>query len=263
VSNPPAPSGGAASKAFLIAAVVLGVLATVLAFAFIQNTAGVDRTPRIAIAVAKRDLTPAISIDPDRDFERQEISAASPYAARSLAWDNRNAYKSERVNRDIFATQPILLADLASVGQLVLERPNLALTIPAEIGMVIPGDNVKIIIPRPATLTPAGAAAPVSPNRLPFDAIVIGPPEGYKVLAVGGYLFKTRTQALLSDQLPANALKTVTLQVTEPQAVEIMSAIGPITTNQKVTLLMCPSTNTIPPNAGLTITPTTAPATNR
>ena len=59
-----------ASRMFLIVAVVLGVLATVLAFAFINSTAGVDRGPKaLKIVVASHDLRANGVIDPDRDLE--------------------------------------------------------------------------------------------------------------------------------------------------------------------------------------------------
>ena len=47
-----------ASKMFLIVAVVLGVLATILAFFFINDTAGKDRGPKAKIVVAARDMRP-------------------------------------------------------------------------------------------------------------------------------------------------------------------------------------------------------------
>ena len=86
---------------FLGVAVALGVLATVLAFGFIQNSAesGGGNGPKIV--VANRDLSPNSVIDPDRDLKQIEIPARfRSLAERGLNWEGRNIYKGERVNRD-------------------------------------------------------------------------------------------------------------------------------------------------------------------
>ncbi len=240
MSNPAPTQGG--SKAFLLVAVVLGILATVMAVIFIQK-GGNDSGNELTIVVAKHDLSPAKPIDPDADLMTATIPAkfAAMMPGR-LSWEGRGAYKGERVNRDVFAGQPVLLADLAAVGQLVLEKPYYALTIPADTGMLIPGDYVKIIVSRPGSGSTPGV--PIDPAHPIYDATVIGKDEGYKVLAVGGYLFKSRTQALLSDQYQTNAssIKSVTLRVTEAEAKEIIGAAGTDEQrNQKAMMLICPS----------------------
>jgi len=249
--------GGWASKMFLGVAVALGVLATVLAFGFIQSSAEGAGGNGVKIVVASRDLSPNAAIDPDRDLKQVDIPARfKSLADRGLDWDGRKNYKGERVNRDIKAGQPVMLADIAGVGQLVLEKPYFALTVPAETSMIIPGDFVKIIITRvnaPAAARGGTATGPGG-ESLPFDAVVIGKDPGYKVLAVGGYLSKTRQQVMTGEQYgsSASAAKSVTLEVTEPQAKEIMSALGSTgSSGQRANLLLCPSTNT----AGATTQP--------
>jgi Flp pilus assembly protein CpaB len=226
----------------LIAAVVLGVLATVLAFTFIQSAAGTDRGPKTRIVVAKHDLKPNAVIDPERDLQVEEIPARfGDLAAQSLDWESRSNYKGQRLNRRVLARQPIFLADLSAAGELDLAPGARALTIPAEPGIVIPGDYVKVVVPRPDYLAAAqaGAGSGGNPGASAYQVTIIGRGNGYRVLAVGGSLFKTRQQVTAADQYESGsaASKTVTLEVTEEQAAEIMRAAG--NTQQKATLLLC------------------------
>ncbi len=235
-SNASGAGGAGASKAFLIAAVVLGVLATVLAFGFIESTAGQDRGPKTRIVVAKRDLRPNVAIDPERDLQAEDVPARfAAMAAQSLDWDARADYKGQRLNRRVLAGQPIFLADLSAMGELRLSEGTRALTISAEPGITIPGDYVKILVPRMDPVTAGGAA---DPNRAPYQVLLIGRGNGYRVLAVGGSLFKTRQQVTASDQYEAGSgsAKTVTLEVTEDQAGEILRSLGG--GQQKATLLL-------------------------
>jgi Flp pilus assembly protein CpaB len=258
--NPGAPGSAAASKIFLVVAVMLGVLATLLAFVFINSAGAGNSGPQISVTVAKRDLSPNVLIDPSRDLRVMKIPQQfAAMAAHGLDPNSLNAYKGARLNREILADQPVLLSDIApfSAGDLVLEKPYMALTLPTETGMIIPGDYVKIILTRPNLI---GAASTVPVAGVPQnDAIIVGKDEGFKVLAVGGSLFKTRQQAMASDQYGSGAAtsKTVTLQVTEAQAKEIMGTLGSASSANKATLLLCPSAKTAPPQMAVAEPPAT------
>lgn len=251
--NAPPPSSGT-SKIFLAIAVALGVLATILAFAFINNAGAGSSGPKVTIVVARHDLDANTVIDPARDLKAMDIPARfAALRSASLDFQALETYKGQRVNRYIQVDQPVMLGDLGGVGALELEKPYFALTLPAETGMIIPGDFVKIIITRANVMNQAaaGGATPVmTPGGLPFDATIIGRDDGFKVLAVNGYLFKTRQQVLTSDQFSggSSANKSVTLQVTEPQAREIMAALGSLSTSNKAILLLCPGPNTKAPS---------------
>ncbi len=242
---PAAPGSAAASKIFLAVAVLLGVLATLLAFMFIRSEN--SGTP-ILITVAKRDLPANTTIDPSRDLKTMQYPPQyTTLRDNSLDPKALNAYKGTRLNRELFQNQPVMLADIApfSAGDLVLEKPYMALTLPADTGMIIPGDYVKIILARPSLL---GAVSTVPAAGMPqSDVIIVGNDPGFKVLAVGGSLFKTRQQTMASDQYSSAANKTVTLQVTEAQAKEIMNVLGSLNSANRVTLLLCPSAKTAPP----------------
>jgi len=239
-------TNSASSKLFLLVAIVLGILATILSFVFINSASLASASgPKRTIVVAKHDLSPNAVIDPERDLEKEEIPAKfSSLASRSLDPEAMKSYKGERVNRDIFAGQPVLIADLAAVGQLVLEKPYYALTIPAETGMIIPGDTVKIIFAKAA---PASTTVTAGVSNASYDATIIGDEDGFKVLAVGGYLYKNRSQVLVSDQHNSSgSLKNVTLRVTDKQARQIIGALGALSGSQKATLMICPPPDTQP-----------------
>ena len=139
-----------APKMFLIFAVVLGVLATVLAFGFIQNSAGADRGPKITITIAKRDLQVNSTIDPARDLDVLDIPGTfRTLQGKTLDPTGRNNYKGEVVNRNIPAGQPVFLADIANYGVFEINDPFVAMPKQAEPGIAIPGDYVKIMVARP------------------------------------------------------------------------------------------------------------------
>ncbi len=230
------------SRIFLIGAVVLGVLATVMAFMFIQNSAAVDRGPKVHIVVAAVDLKPNASINPDRDLRVEEIPVKfASLAGQSLDPDSRATYKGQRVNRRILAGQPIFLADLSAGGSLDLKEPYRALTIPADAGLVIPGDHVQILVSSPEPIAPAQPGMAPTPKAL-NNATLISGGRAYRVLAVGGSLSRTRSQATNADQFEnsAGGSKLVTLEVTADQAKEIVTAIS--TSAQRNMLLLCPTT---------------------
>jgi Flp pilus assembly protein CpaB len=235
--------GGGASKTFLLAAVVLGVLATLLAFAFIQGTAGEDRGPRTRIVVVARDIRANVAIDPDRDLKIDEIPTKyAAFAGQGLNVEALSNYKGQRLNRPINAGQPVFLRDLSATATLELKGDERALTIPAEPGIIIPGDRVKLLVSRPDPSAPPEA-------RGSQQVTLIGQGNGYRVLAVGGSLFKTRQAVTAAEQYETSSVnaKTVTLAVTEQEATEIQGALA--SGQGRPTLLLCP--------------PTTAPATQQ
>jgi Flp pilus assembly protein CpaB len=246
-----------------LVAVLLGVLATILAFVLINSASSNSSGQSVSIVVAKRDLAPNTSIDPDRDLLVSELPAKYARLARQcLDAQALKNYKGTHINREVVMGQPVMLADIVDRDFLVLEKPYRALMLPAEAGILIPGDYVKIMLTK-ANMVGAAATEPVATSA--YDANIIGPEEGFKVLAVGSYLFKTRQQALFADPMNAAGAsnKTVTIQVTEDQAKQILSALGSLTSSNKPTLLLCPSPKTAAPSvpASESVTPSPAPAT--
>ena len=230
-----------ASKAFLVGAVVLGVLATVMAFLFIQNTAGQDRGPHVQILIAAKDLRANSLIDPDRDLKVEEIPVKfRDLAGKCLEPDAKSTYKGQRVNRRILAGQPVFLADLAAGGTLEIKEPYRALSIPADAGLVIPGDHVQVLVSQPDAggMGAPGAGRPGQTN----NALLVANGKAFRVLAVGGDLNKTRSQATNADQTASGAsAKIITLEVTPEEASQL---VGVISTNPaRNMLLICPPSN--------------------
>jgi Flp pilus assembly protein CpaB len=243
-----------ASQMFLLVAILLGVIATVVAFAFIQSAGNQENGPQIKIVVAGHDLKANASLLPERDLQTISIPQKfSKLALQSLDVNALGNYKGQRVNRRIQAGQPVFLSDLSAGGELEIRENMRALTLPAEAGLIIPGDYVKIMVVR--ANAPASPDAPRAAAGSPFEAELVGSGNGYRVLAVGGSLSKTRSQATAADQYESggNSAKTVTLEVTEAQAKEIGRAIGP--NSQKNMLLICPP----PAEVGSTTTAASAP----
>jgi hypothetical protein len=172
----------------------------------------------------------------------------SKLAVKCLDSKSLPLYKGERINRALVQGQPVFLGDIAnvSVGELTLENPNLrALPISIKnIGMVIPGDFVKIVLPS----RPLSSATGTEPAPPPSDALIIGRDPGFRVLAVRGASHLTRQQALAFDQSGSGGSnQNVTLQVTEAQAREIVNALGTASYNIGY-LMICPSPLTAPPS---------------
>lgn len=230
--------GGAGSAIFLMIAVGMGVVATVLAFVFI-NSAGNSRSAQgVPILVARRNLPVNTTIDPDRDLKVENIPVEFD-ALRRLTLDSAAVgnYKGEKVNRDIPAGQPVFLADLAAYGALELKEPWRALPIQAEPGIAIPGDYVKILIARPDVASAMAAGADAS--RAPYVANYAANGQAFRIIAVGGSLFKTRAQVMASEAgSGSSAPKVVTLEVTDAEATDILSALG--SGMQRATLVICP-----------------------
>ena len=229
-----------ASKAFLVGAVVLGVLATVMAFLFIQNTAAQDRGPHVQILIAARDLRPNSIIDPERDLKVEPIPVKfADLAGKCLEPDAKSTYKGQRVNRRILAGQPVFLADLAAGGTLEIKEPYRALSIPADAGLVIPGDHVQILVSQPDA---GGVGMPGRQPGQANNAILVANGKAFRVLAVGGELTKTRSQATSADQSANTASsKMVTLEVTPEEAAQLVGVIS--SSPARNLLLICPPSN--------------------
>lgn len=243
------------SRLFLLLAVVLGVLATVTTFAFLESSAGKERGPKTTILVAARDIRPGQAIDPEKDLAEMEIPARmAELRQRALVPEHRASYKGQRVNRRVLAGTPVMLADLAAMADLTLSSPDSrALSIPVRgahglSGLLVPGDYVKLFVTRPVvrmrTVTAPGAedvpmAVPEASGRYETQLVL---PDAVKVLAVGARLARSRQQLTAVEQYESagesESQQTVTLEVTEAQAKTVLELTG--AGQLPVTLVLCP-----------------------
>jgi Flp pilus assembly protein CpaB len=256
-SNPQAKS----SRVFLLVAVVLGVLATVTTFAFLEGSAGKERGPKAAILVAARDIKPNTPIDPEKDLKEEDIPLSMrAWRDRAVNPDNKGALRGQRVNRMVLAGQPILLVDLANIGDIVLTNPNSrALAIPAKHvqavgGLLVPGDWVEMYIAKPE-FSPRSTTRTIDPEAGPVG--FAGPSswkgicilsEPVKVLGIGPRLTRTRQEITAAERYQSavelEEQKTVTVEVTRAQVEEIMAKTGGFSAT--ITFVLVPPSATQP-----------------
>src|SRR4051812_38012879 len=98
-----------------MSAVLLGVVAMVAAFIYLENSSGQEKGPKATILVARRDIRENTSLDPEKDLAELEIPAKlTDLKARALSPEFKTSYKGQRVNRDVLAGTPVMIADLAA-----------------------------------------------------------------------------------------------------------------------------------------------------
>lgn len=255
------------NSTFLVVTIVLGLVATALAFVFLSNARPPQQTEMDKIWVARRAIKTNDTINLDRDVELLAIPRKEEFAKlRNLAFTESNPPPArERVNRNIFAGSPILRTDIGGLTDLEIKEPNRALSIPARganavSGLLVPGDHVELWVTRPIAgahaIAPPTATAPVETVIPTAAKIGMGGERSsvhrsfklcggarIRVLAVGTQLARMRAQMTVAEQYQAAAeaqnLQTVTLEVNDAQAQEILEQTAGGT--QPVTLLLCPA----------------------
>ena len=245
------------SRVFLLLATVLGVLATVTTFVFLESSTATARGPKVKILVAKDDLKPGTILDPDKHLAELDIPDNPDMKKlhdRALLPENKSSYRGKRINnRIVLAGTPVMLGDLADMTELKASPGNVVMSIQAKganavSGLLVPGDYVKIFVTRPVKST---RAVPGTADGDAGTAIVqttgvwetrLALPDAVKVLAVGSKLAKSRQQITVGEQYASvsegDGQQTVTLEVTEAQAKTVleMSGAGQV----PVTLVICP-----------------------
>jgi len=252
-------ASGSNSRIFLISSVLLGVVAMVAAFVWLETNAGQDRGPKTVILVAKQDLRSGTALDPAKDLVELEIPAKLiELKSRGLTPDARDSYKGQRLNRDVLAGTPVLLADLAPAATLELRGDSRALSIQVKGssalgGLLIPGDYIKVLVTRPKpasrpTTLPADPDGYVSADAAAWETVIVSP-QAFRVIAVNQRLSRSRTQLTAADQYKSasesTAQQTVTLEVTEAQAQTVLEQTGG--GQLPITLLLCPAPAATPP----------------
>lgn len=268
-----------ASRIFLVAAIVLGVLATVLSFAFLDGGSGGAKLPKASVVVAATDLRANVAIDPARDFKVVEVPITPelrPMLSLVIDANKINAYKGMKLNRRVQAGTYVTDLDFSFAADFDLKGDSRAITIPVKGanalgGLLVPGDYVKLLVtkmnvggaasaPPPSNDTSGGASAAgggdmgggtfAGGRMVAWQTSMISNGQPYRVLAVGRSLTRTRSSVTASDRyeggFESDNQATVTLEVTEAQAREILQSTGAGTL--PVTLLLCPPPTTRPTN---------------
>lgn len=240
------------SRIFLLSSLVLGFLAMVAAFVYLENTSGEESGPTVQILVAKHDLREGSVLDPAKDLNELDIPAKlQALRTVGIAPNLKDSVKGQRVNRTILAGTPVLLADLAPTPTITLTPGTMAMAIAVKgahglSGLVGPGDYVKLMVTRPAPVAMPSRAS-TNPIEIPepsgnkFETVPVGT-TAYKVLAVGGQT--TRSRSMTAADMYASAgqsssQQNITLEVTEAQARLILQETGG--GQLTVTLLLAPA----------------------
>lgn len=218
------------SRIFLLAAVLLGVLAMVLAFVYLSQQ-DAHREGEISIVVAAHDLPAGRPVDPATDFEVRKIPAHfNTLAQRGVSVDTRSALRGQRLNRTVLAGTPVMLADFSTAADLELAPGKVGLSVAATganalSGLLVPGDLVKVLVTRPVVRVAATQRDSAGPQWETQEVVN----EPLRVLAVGTRLVRSRQQ-LTADQYNAgsesDAPRTVTLEVSDEQARAILEKTG-------------------------------------
>ena len=231
-----------ASRIFLIVAVVLGVLATVMAFAYIDSVSSeTGGGPKIKIMVAALELRPNQPLDPGRDLQTIDIPAKfQPFAGLCLTPNFASTYKGQKVARRVLAGQPVMIADMSAAAELTIKEGNYAMSLPVKgaygvSGLPVPGDRVKVLVTQP---TPGGAG-------LTATTLTIGGKDAtFRVVAVGSRLTRYRQPITAAEQYNAGSeaeQSTVTIEVNDAQAKEILDSSAAF--RMPITLILLPPAN--------------------
>ena len=244
------------SRVFLLVAIVLGILATVTTFAFLESSTKKDTGPKTTVLVAARDLPANTTLDPEKDLKELQIPEEFKEIAQlALVPERRSSYKGQRLAREIRANWPVLVADLGAAGEFQFTGPQFrALSLPAKnekglSGLLVPGDWVKIYSTRTRTTMRERTirqedgteiTVPVAEQGEMKTSEVLARPV--RVLAVGSRLNRPRQGATAADQYAVitqpDPQQTVTVELTDEEVAKFLDAT--VGQNVVVTFVLCP-----------------------
>ena len=244
----------------LAGSIVCAAAAVGLTLFYLQSVEPPAPEPTTTILVTTQDLAAGDRISVAEHIgERQVPLSMAGLVESSISPDFVSTLEGQQVNRPILAGTPIAYSDLLTMLELDLRGDRRAMSIAvsgaaAVSGLVSPGDLVKLVVTRPlpedapaasSQLTPEEAvlmAAGSAFNRATRYESQLVLPEPLTVLAVDQELSRSRYQF---DTIAANdrgSGGTVTLEVTESQALRILEATGG--GDLPLTLILCPRPTT-------------------
>jgi Flp pilus assembly protein CpaB len=145
------------NRLMLIIAIVAGVMATILAFAYINSATSAaeerEPEPRVSVLFVVNDLPANHALDPDADLRVDTVGAiTSPGLARSaVKADERASLRGLRIGSPLPAGVPLLYSHLESIADIDLGQGMRAMAIDVRAanlmgGILVPGDRVDIIV---------------------------------------------------------------------------------------------------------------------
>lgn len=257
------------NRLMMVIAVVTGLIATALAFLYIQSaTSAVERENRedsVKVLFLAGDLPANHLIDPEKDVLERSIGVVTNagVARNAVKAFERDTLRGQRLNRPLFAGAPLLYSDLAKVLTLEIGPGNRAVSIPVDAastfgGMLVPNDRVDIVvsykIPPPDATRPLTGVDPNNPTSainamlgrviaqtsLPTEWQAEVVLQNVRVAAIGDRLSASRQQfSFAQEQFGGAGSNIITLDVSPDDAIKLIEARAG--GGNPITLLLLPS----------------------
>lgn len=257
------------NRLMMVIAVVAGLIATALAFLYIQSaTSAVEQSNReetTKLLAYVPDLPAGHPIDPDKDIVERTVGVESNAGIirNALRAIDKDSLRGQRTNRPVLASSFVMYSDLAPIQTLTIGPGNRAMSIVVDAsstfgGMLIPNDRVDLVIsykiPPPDATRPLDGVDANNPqsainamlgrvmmqSALPseWEAEVVL--ENVRVAAIGDQLSASRQQFSFAPNQTATARSNiVTIELTPDQALHLIrSQAGG---GNPLTLLLRPS----------------------
>lgn len=229
------------NRLILVAAVVTGITATGLAFAYLKK-ATVAAAPAqvessVEILATARDLPGNTKLEPDTDVQIIKVpqETFAQLAKAAVKRNERASLRGRKTAGPLPSGTPLLYSHLASVTDLTITPGSRAMTITVSEagalgGLVVPGDRVDIVVSKrikeqvAAPAAPAGSAVSSTGQLNPdyLQSMISGALQkgmsgsgggewessvvlaNVKILAVGTSLQKSRTELLFGQSTETN-----------------------------------------------------------
>ncbi|MBI1337288.1 MAG: Flp pilus assembly protein CpaB [Phycisphaera sp.] len=252
-----AEKSSAGNRTLLLASVVCALATMGLTFYYLQSQQPEDPQARVRkVLVARQDIPASKKLDPHEDLTTMEVpDTMTDLLAQAIRPEHIDALRDIEVNRAILAGTPITYADIRQQVDLKLTGDHRALAVPIDPtaavgGLVVPGDWVKLAVTRtirnqakaPAATTPESAIVAALSDAAQGDekyetTLILAEP--LRIIAVGRQLMRERSFISAEVAGPRESFDTVTLDVTEVQALTILEKSG--AGQLPLTLILCPA----------------------
>lgn len=242
----------------MLVAIVAGVVATGLAFVYLQSEGAAARTQQVErptmLLMAKQDLPANHILDPDEDLTTVAVPQRTfaSFVQMAVKESERESVRGRQITRPVPAGEPILYSHLVSFSELDIAPGMRAMSIPVDRanamdGILIPGDRIDIIVSYPQPQNESGTAGrtpaydpnnpqaaigaifgqvmsrSMAPNEWRAEEVV----SNVRVVAVGQRLTMSRQQLLFGMETGLEAVggaTVLTIEVTREQGLDLIAA---------------------------------------
>ena len=234
-----------------VVAVAAGLVATGLAFAYIQgSTSQQDAEPMVSVLFVARDLPANHALDPDADLKVEKVGAISApgLAQAAVKADEHQALRDRRISGPLPAGVPLMYSHLATIQDIQLAPDKRAMTINVGRegtlgGILVPGDRVDVLVSykiesdgKPAPIADFDLSSPEAALGAIFSqvAATTSNPSRWearevltdvRIIAVGNRLNMSRQQLAFGKVSGLGSVAdAVTIEVSPEEARELIKA---------------------------------------